>query len=240
MRDPAERRFTDDEARAIIERAARAQHAIEVRDDARAAAGLWLVELQEIGQAAGLDPRHVAAAAAALAVDGAAPTVDRFGLPARLRVTRAMPAVSDPAWERMVAALRAEFGTAGAAGQVGRIREWTARTETSGGMPDEVHVVVAPADDGGAVVTIDHPDARKRGRDLLVAAGTMGGMGVLFLGMGLIPALPVALAAVGAGVVGVGGIMGAGGVAYARRWAAGRERRFQAVLDRLEVIARTE
>ena len=237
MRDPDERRFTDDEARAIIERAARAQHAIEVRDDARGAAGLSLVELQEIGRAAGLDPRHVAAAATALSVDGAAPPVDRFGLPARLRATRVVPAVSDAAWERMVAALRAEFGTAGIAGQVGRIREWTAQTRTPGGMRDDVHVVVAPHA-GGVAVTIEQPDAAKRGRDMLVAAGTMGGMGAMLVAIGLVSALALALAVVGVGVAAAGGAMGAGGVVHARRWAAERERRFQAVLDRLDLIAR--
>lgn len=238
MPDPAERRFTDDEARAIIERAARTQHALEVRDDARGASGLSLAELQEVARAAGLDPRHVAAAAASLEIDGATPPVDRFGVPTRLRITRVVPAVSDPAWELMVAALRAEFGTAGSAGQVGRMREWTGQTKASSGLQDEVHVVAAPHA-GGVALTIEQADTRRRGRDMLVAAGTTGGMGVLFLAMGLVPGAPIALAVLGGAVAGIGGLFGVGGVVHARRWATGQERRFHAVLDRLEVIART-
>ena len=234
MSDSRERRYNDDEARAIIARASRTQHAVEVHDDGGRGAGFSLAELQAIGREVGLDPQHVAAAAAALAVSEPVPAVDRLGLPTTLRRTRVVPAVSDAAWERIVAELRAEFRVVGNAGQVGRMREWSATAKSPSGARDEVHVVVAPHGQGAAI-TIEQPDVRRRAHDVLVAAGTMSGMGVILGALSFV-ALPLVI--VSGAILAAGGLMGGIGVLHARRWAGSRADYFERLLDRMELIAR--
>lgn len=242
MSDAVERRFSEDESRAIIARAARAQLVAETSAEERQAGAMSLAQLQEVARAAGIEPSHVAAAAASLEAesDAGGSALAPFGLPARLRAARVVPPVSDATWERMVAALRSEFGTAGHAGQLGRRREWTARVKSgSSGYDDAMHVVVAPHE-LGAVITIEQHDAQQRGRDFLTAAGTTSIMGVLFGALGLLTPLPAGLGVVGLVVLGSGAALGGGGVAWTKRWARRRVRSFDTLLDRLELIARTE
>ena len=239
MPDPADRPFTEAETSAIIARAARSQHAVAPTPED----GLSLAELQEIGRAAGLSPVHVAAAAAALRAEQAGGgSTGRFGLPREIRALRVIPApVSDAAWERMVAELRRHFGTAGHAGQVGRHREWTAteRAEANGHR-DELHAVLAPHE-LGAMLTLEQRRADRRGRDYLTAGGTLGGMGLMLAALLLVVAsVPAALALLGGGLGALGAAFGGGGVAAARAWARRRHDRFEALLDRLELIARAE
>src|SRR5690606_38603374 len=118
-----ERRYTEEEMRAVFARAAERQRRAE---ETGQAAGLSLAEMQEVAAAAGIDPTHVAAAVAEMA---AAPEPRRTLLGAPVEVTRVrhLPApVSDEAWARIVGELRRAFNDDGIAGQLGRIREWSA------------------------------------------------------------------------------------------------------------------
>lgn len=236
MPDAPDHRFTEQETAAIIARAARSQHAVAPVSES----GLSLAELQEIGRAAGLSPTHVAAAAAALRAEQAPGGAgERFGLPREIRALRVIPVpVSDATWERMVATLRQHFGTAGHAGQVGRLREWTATTRSSSTeRREELHVVLAPHE-LGAMLTLTQQKADARGVEYLTAGGTLGGTGLLFAAMPLVTALPAAMALLGGGLATLGVAFGVGGVASARAWARRRREGFEALLDRLELIAR--
>src|SRR5690606_34000637 len=90
---PADRRYTEAELHAIFERAAKRQEEAR-RAEAASHGGLTLAELQEIGEASGIDPAHVAAAAAELSAPkpegekGPPWTAPRGGAPAASRTRR--------------------------------------------------------------------------------------------------------------------------------------------------------
>jgi hypothetical protein len=115
-----ERRYTEEEMRANFERAAGRQQARGRGGEV----GLTLAELQEVGEAAGLDPADVAAAAGELVAGPTArPTV--LGLTAEVTRSRVLPGlVSDEAWGALVADLRRTFKANGVTSEVGRVRAW--------------------------------------------------------------------------------------------------------------------
>ncbi|MEM0960953.1 MAG: hypothetical protein AAGK21_00260 [Bacteroidota bacterium] len=125
MPDPPLRTYTEDEAHAIFERAAKQQEAVRQADE-RARSGLTLAELQSVGADAGIDPAHIATAARALADAPGGPPGTFLGVPERLQATRTLPApIGDASWLALVDALRLSFGTEGRAEQVGPRRTWT-------------------------------------------------------------------------------------------------------------------
>lgn len=236
MTDPTTRRFSEQETTAIIARAARAQHAVEAVPQS----GLSLAELQEVGRAAGLAPEHIASAAASLEVERAEPP-SRLGLPARVRQTRVLSTpVSDAAWERMVALLRQHFGGPGHGGQVGRQREWTIRqhaTSTSHG--DEIHVMLAPHP-LGAQITVELPKPHRGVAEALAAGGTMTAIAIgTVVTAFAMSALTAKLAIVGALLLLPGTALGGGSILEARRRARRNAEQFEALLDRLALIAHT-
>jgi hypothetical protein len=229
-------RYTEAEVRAIFERAAARQESAQRAEDA-AGPGLTLEELQEIGTAVGLDPAHVAAAADDVRAGGSkSERTTLLGMPVVLRRTRRVAgAVSDAVWEQMVFDLRRQFDTAGIAGEVGRQREWTTAPS---GMRHSAPVRVSVEPEGaGSRITVEQTLRRTAlpfaivgaGYSAvalilgaLLAAGALGSEGVF------IPALFAAMA-----------LLMFGGAQVGFRLYAGRqERRFEAALDRLELIAR--
>jgi hypothetical protein len=233
-------RFTEEEVRAIFERAAVRQEEARRAEEA-GRAGLSVEELQRIGAEVGIDPAHVAAAAEEIArrgASGAAPPARTtfLGMPTHLRQTRLLPApLDDATWERVVADLRRQFATPGLAGEVGRQREWTtAPGSARHGVP--VRVTVEP-EGTGSRVTIEQSLRRSAlpfaitGAaygvvalvfGVLLAAGALGSDGVI---------MPVLFAAMAL-------LMFGGAQVGFRLYAARQERRFEAALDRLERIAR--
>src|SRR5690606_12447838 len=195
-----------------------------------------LAEMQEVAAAAGIDPTHVAAAVAELA---AAPEPRRTLLGAPVEVTRVrhLPtAVSDEAWARIVGELRRTFRDDGIAGQLGRIREWSAVSR--GPRRDVVtRLALEPDGDGTRVVL------RRSARDVALAfsiAGLSGSfMALLF---GVLAATGVdSEFAFGALFMGAMALVFLGGLQLGLRlWAARQERSFEAVLDRVELIARED
>lgn len=228
-----ERRYSEAELHAIFERAAERQE--EARHAEAASRGqLTLAELQQIGADSGIDPAHVAAAAAEL--NRPSPPAKRMlGFPAEVRRTRFIPGpVTDEAWEQMVAELRRTFDQPGVAGEVGRVREWTTQVHRRRGAA--VRVSLDPVE-GGTRVTIEQTlrssalpfvimSAAYAGMTLFL--GTLLATGVFEPGEGFVVVLFAALAVLMFG----GSRIGFG--LYAKR----QNERFDHALDRLDLIAR--
>ena len=222
------RQFTEAEAQRVFARVAERQRAQATTDG-----GLTLEDLEDAARAAGLDPSLVAAAAAE--VDSPAPARGLLGAPTetvRQRVVRGR--VSDEAWERMVAAARAEFGRTGTAGQVGRTREWTAAT--GGGNAQAVtRLALEPVgDDTRVVVTRSSRDVAL---GFTIAGAVQAAMAVVFgalFAFGVDPELwvPAVIFAVMSTA-----FLGGSQVAL-RVWHRRQVSRADALLDRLELVAR--
>lgn len=223
--------FSEDDARRIFARAAERQGADDTPGDE-----LSLAELQAIGEASGIDPAHIAAAAAELRSGGKPAQSDGFlGLPAPVRETRVLPvALSDEAWARIVEDLRTTYGVDGALSDIGRTREWVAGQRAG---RDGVRVTARPGPDGTtelqAQYTLESNVRQLRG---VVVGGAVAValvlVGALVLGepAALLFALATAiLAALGIGLP----------VWDLRRHALRDARAFGPLLDRAELAART-
>lgn len=196
--------------------------------------GLSLSELEEAARAAGLDPSLVAGAAAQI---DAAPGRDRtvVGAPVEVVRQRMLPGeVDDDTWAQMVQAMRSEFGDVGMAGQVGRLREWTL---FSGGTKNgtAMRLSIEPSADGTRV-TIS-----RTFRDVVlgfsIAAGIQAAVGVMFALFAATTGeaalwIPCAI------VLAMAALMGGGAQVGARVGHRQIATRFEALLDRLELVAR--
>lgn len=222
------RRFSEEEAQRIFALVAERQRA------ASGAEGLSLGELEEAAEAAGLDPSLVAVAAAEL---DSAPHAERtlLGTPTEVIRTRVVDGpLSDDAWAAMVAAARREFGQPGMAGQIGRLREWTM---ISGGTKNGIttRLAVEPAGDGTRI-TVSR-SIRETIFGLTLAAGIQLAMASLFLilaAAGVDPELWIATLV----LAGMAAAFGAGAQIGSRIWQRREARRFESLLDRLDLIAR--
>ena len=233
------RTFSENEARAVFARAAREQQAAS--DAGASDDGLTLDELQEIGRASGLDPAFVAAAAAGLRAAPAREAPTLLGMPTELKRTRVLPSpLSDAAWEQTVEALRAQFGGPGVTSQIGRVREWTSPPRSGVSSGYTIHVSVRPRADGQSEVTAEHQGLKQNIHGLVAASGTFAAVAVLMLG--LMIALPFNPGVVAMAVIfgSFGLLFGIGGVLGMRAHARRLDARFEAALDRIERIARTE
>lgn len=228
---PDDRRYTDAELHAIFERAAKRQEAA-ARAEAASHGGLTLAELQDIGAASGIDPAHVAAAAAEL-------SAPKRGEPTRwpreVVAERWLPGpVSDDAWEAIVETLRRELNKPGVAGQVGRTREWT--TIASGGrQPDApVSVTLRPEGERTRLAVRQSWEEYSRvplamGAAFSFTALLLGGIFAFIEPSALF--MPVAFAALGL-------LLFAAGPPAMRAFARKKEAEFERLLDRLELVAR--
>ncbi|MEZ4417567.1 MAG: hypothetical protein R3E10_17565 [Gemmatimonadota bacterium] len=234
--DPNER-FTDDEIRLILARAAERQ---EQTGHGRALArtGLTLSDLEAVASEAGIDPEHVTAAARELQLRREqglpAPVSSNPDELAHVRVFSGP--VDDELWGHIVGELRSTFGVAGATSQFGRIREWATTTDKndSGGRP-AIRVRVEP-DGEGTSITIRQ--SLKSMRQLpTVLGGIFGGFAVVFavlIGLGAFEPGAAVLPAVfgGASILSWIGAR----LAY-RGTLAKSEDQFRRVLDAAELVA---
>ncbi|WP_412068415.1 hypothetical protein [Rubrivirga sp. IMCC43871] len=221
------RRYSEEEAQRIFALVAERQRT------ASGVEGLSLAELEEAASAAGLDPGLVAVAAAEL--DSAPhPEKTLLGTPTEVIRSRVLDRpIDDDTWASMVGAARREFGQPGMAGQIGRLREWTV---ISGGTKNGIttRLTVEPTD-RGARVTLSR-SIRDTVFGLTLASGIQWAMSVFFGIMWMagvdtelwIPALILAS---------FGTLFGAGIQIGARVWRRREARRFEGLLDRLELIA---
>lgn len=226
-------RFSEEEARQVFARAAERQHA-----DESAPAGLSLSELQEIGQAAGLDPDHVAAAVAE--VRGArpvAPSATFLGVDVEPSASRVIPGeVTDEAWGQMVGRVRLTFKTIGVTSDVGPVREWQG-TNSSGGLSN-LRMTAEPVDGGTRLVLeTSKADAARQYRSIFAFSAAMA---VLIAAMGLakgdggdlgfwVLVFGFALASVLLPLIGSRG---------QARWAERRRSQFDSLLDQFDLLAR--
>ncbi|MEM8558011.1 MAG: hypothetical protein AAGG50_09335 [Bacteroidota bacterium] len=125
---PHRERFTEEDARAILRRAAERQHRADLSAEARAN-GLSLDDLEAAAAAAGIDPQHVVAAIRdGERAESHVPTssTDRLiGRPTYIHVDRAVPGQLDEAlWQKIVVELRRTFETAGTPSTLGALHEW--------------------------------------------------------------------------------------------------------------------
>jgi hypothetical protein len=215
----SERRYGDEEVREIFSLATTG----DARDQALPSdsGGLTLVELQRIGEEAGIEPARVAQAAETLGARGTpAPVRRSFGLPIGVsRVVDLPRAPTDREWEQLVSTFRTTFGSQG-------------RTTTSGGLRDwsqgNLHISVEPTAHGeqlrlgtmnGRAQFLNAIGTVTAG--LSVLAGTMGGASGSPAKALLVPGMFVgmALAAFGANLIRL------------PRWARERERQMEAIAE---------
>jgi len=234
MSDEPGRRYSEAEMQAIMARAAKRQ-ARSRAAEAERAGGFSLAELEQIAAAAGIDPDHVVAAVGEV---GAPPERGATVLGARVvveRVRRLPGPVSDEMWAQMVGELRRAFGEDGVAGQLGRVREWSAVGR--GARRDLTTKLSLEPDGDGTRVTL-----RQSIRDVTfafhLAGGLTGVMAVLFGTLfvaGVDPEMIIpTLLLVGMAVLFLGGTQ-----VGARIWARRQEEKFEGVLDRMELVARS-
>jgi len=137
-----ERRYDEDETRAIFDGASRAPGLRDSGGPPSADRGFTLAELQEIGAEAGLDPDRIAEAARALVARPAAPVPTRrlAGLPVEVARTVDLPGDFDEEdWNRLVVDLRETFAARGRIRVQGAFREWT---------NGNLQALVEPTDEG--------------------------------------------------------------------------------------------
>ncbi len=223
------RTFTEAEAQRIFARVA------ERQQTATAAEGhLSLDDLEEAARAAGLDPALVAGAVAEL--DMPAPRRGFLGAPTevvRQRLVRGT--VTDEAWEAMVAAARSEFGMSGVAGQVGRMREWTIAGGGRRQNNTTTRLSLEPAGQDTRVVLTQ--SARHAAIGFTIAGAIQAlmatGFGIAALS-GADPALWIPVVIMSAMAV----LFLGGSQIGLRLWERRQSRRFDALLDRLDLLAR--
>lgn len=232
-----DRRYTEAELHAIFERAAKRQEEAR-RAEAASQGELTLAELQEIGAASGIDPAHVAVAAAELGAGPPRKAHAFLGAPMEVERSRVLPcAVTDDAWAQIVAEVRQALGADGSVGQLGRTREWTA---VGRGIRRDVtmRLAVEPVDGGRSRVTV-RQSVHEQAQGLGVAAAINGAVGLVFL--------TLAVLGVDAAFWGVGALLTSFALAFAgitrgwlEYWVPKQKERFAALLDRIDRIARDE
>ncbi|WP_420455075.1 hypothetical protein [Rubrivirga sp.] len=227
-------RFSADEAHRIFARAARRQHATPAAD------GLTAEELAAIGREAGLDPTLVAAEAAAERL-AATPEKRWHGVPVAIRRSRLLPdRLSDREWERVVDVLRAEFKQEGTAQQIGRRREWaTVVTSWSSKTSASFQVRVEEGPEGD-LVTVEAPDTHRPAGYAL--GGVFAGMGLGLIAMVSVldPSTLGQAFAFGAMFVVLGVVLYGAMLLAAKLSAARTADRFEALLDRVDLISRLD
>lgn len=120
----SDRRFTELQATAILERAAARPEGQALQTVEAAAGGLTLAQLQEIGREVGIDPRAIA--------DAAEREDDRTimrtiaGLPVGVQhIVRLPRRLTDAEWEQVVVDLRETFDAKGRVTADGSLRQWS-------------------------------------------------------------------------------------------------------------------
>lgn len=219
-----ERRYADEEVAEIIEAAATARgpggRALPRQD------GLSLAELQAIGAEVGIAPEHIAHAAAALDVRGAAaPRRTTLGMPVSVGRTVELPrAPTDREWETLVAELRQTFGAHGKDRSSGGLRAWT---------NGNLRAYVEPTDEGHRL----RLGTTKGDGEAAIRMG-MGGLlgGLLLLALFMLRADSGEGAATAMLVMLMGVVLLAGNALRLPRWAAEREEQMEYIATRARTL----
>ena len=228
--------FTEEEAQRIFARAAERQHTAN-----DAAPGFSMEELQEIGQAAGLSPEHIAAAVADVKAAAISPTLGRtvMGIQTDVRRSRVVPGeLTDEIWDGMVSRFRRTFKTQGITGRVGRAREWTG-TNSSGGLSN-LHVVAAPVE-GGTQMTLE-TSRTEEARQIKWLPVAFAFLSAFFPLIGMAKGkLDEPVLWVFSALILATGVLGFFGSRRGyQRWSETRQGEFDALLDQFELRVRTD
>jgi hypothetical protein len=120
----SERRFTDEEVKAIF--AAATEEQASPAPSRPSSRGLTLTELQDIGREVGVPPEAISRAAFALDSRPEASIRRYFGLPIAVERTIRLPRrLTDDEWDRLVVQFREVFHAKGTLRSSGSFREWT-------------------------------------------------------------------------------------------------------------------
>jgi hypothetical protein len=166
-----ERRYTDAEVRALLERATREERP---GSPARRTTGLTLAELEDVAREAGIDVARLRDAARELSERqsaGPAGAIARLaGAPLRVRIERTLPfEIDDAALERLVMTVGSALDESGDTQIVGRTFVW--KFGSNAGRRTEVRVSV---DRGTTVVRIEERYGELAGG---LYGGVLGGVG---------------------------------------------------------------
>jgi hypothetical protein len=222
-----ERRYNEDEVRAIVERAT-----LQASErSASSSEGLTLAELQAIGQEVGLSPEQIVAAAESL--DGSRPEPRRnlLGMPVAVQRTVHLPRLlTEEEWELLLVELRTTFEARGRDGSRGNLREW---------RNSNLYAYVEPLPDGSRI-------------RLGIAKGNapiVNGIGVVSGLSAVVMATMLALtgeAATGAAILPIilnGAVSVAAFASNALRlprWARAREAQMEHVIDRARELIQSD
>ena len=229
----SEPRFSEDLAREILDQAASLQEAQD-KSGLPAAGEFSLSDLESIAAEAGISPEHIRTAIQARTQGTGTDVALAADDPRYLVHRRTLAAtVSDEEWGRIVKELREEFGVDGAATAYGELREWIGKKD---GSPP-VTVQIRPSDTDGTFEVEVQQDMKPL-RDMYVAFPTaFGGAAILFFTMAMLDGdvaigLPIMFAVLAA-------IFGVGSFTYAQHWQGKQPARFERLMNRIELIART-
>lgn len=232
-----ERRYSEAELHAIFERAAKRQEEAH-RAEASSRGQLTLAELQEIGAASGIDPAHIAAAARELVAEPPKDVHTFLGAPTEVERTRLLPGtVSDTAWAQMVAEVRRTFDDDGSIGQIGEMREWTAVKRMNSNTGTAMRLSLEPTGDGSTRATL-RQSVRETTRGFSIAAIISGAMSIFFVALAVFapePELWIPVVMMASMAIAFAGVT-RGWLGY---WGGQQHEKFNSVLDRLELIARS-
>lgn len=226
------RSFSEDDAQRIFALAAERQQAAktEVRPQ------LTLADLEEAGQAAGLDPAHIRAAAADLLRPDRLPVHRKFlGVPTEIRRTQVFAEPLSPATrQKLLGAVRHTFGTEGVLTELENGFEWASTAK-----PNQAPFRVFVEEEGaGSRVTFE----RNKWSQVLGFGGGFGTMFITFLVISLSafitgdsdPAIVGGIFMALALVIGIGGFAGL-------RWFGEKEvNQFNQLMAQVELWQRAE
>ena len=216
-----ERRYSEEDAAAIFQRAAEAQAGRGPKP--AAGEGMTLVQLQEIGREVGIPPELVAHAARSIVQSGRPSSRTFLGLPIAVGRTIDLDRqLSDAEWERLVGDLRETFDPRGVVRYDGPFRQWT---------NGNLQVLVEPTPTGHRV----RFRTRKGDARSLMAAGLgLAGASAAMLIAGMVGgagAGEMSSTSVLMSVLGLG--MFSAGALRLPRWAKLRQSQMEAVAARL-------
>lgn len=122
----SERRYSEEEAAQIFERAAQSQTQQSLPRQRAAHEGMTLAQLQEIGREVGIPADLVAQAAGSIAVSEGRPMERKLlGLPIGVGRTVALPRrITESEWDQLVVDLRETFDARGRVREEGNFRSW--------------------------------------------------------------------------------------------------------------------
>ena len=225
----SERRFNEAEVAAIFERAAEAQQTGQRQ--LPSGEGMTLSELQEIGREVGLAPDLIVQAATSIGLGGRPTSRHLLGLPVGVgRTIDLGRKLSDDEWDRFVVDLRDTFDARGTLRYDGSLRQWT---------NGNLQALLEPTATGDRIrlrtVKGDSRSLMIIGLALLgVASVTL--VSAVVQGAGLQPETLLSqglLAAMGAGMFGLGALRLPG-------WARLRRRQMEDVAARIAAVASSE